>query len=138
MMMMMEKFSPFEKNVLAIIFIEIAAFAPLSHYLWGSACSAGFLLGASFAAISFFTIVYTVHALLPSKVEKPTEKRGKLFVTFLYVIKITVFVLSFWIITQRGAEAILAFVAGFSILMPALFIAGLARQSPPKPDNFTS
>lgn len=126
----MARLDVFEKTVLGVITAFMASGVPAAYFAFGRDCSAGFFLGSLFAALSFTAIVFTVRLLLPDRNAGEKGRGGKLFVAALYVSKLALFVASFWFVARHGIGAIIAFIGGFSALLPALLFAGFFRPAP--------
>ncbi len=118
-----------EKIIYSICFITGAAAAPALYYYFGRACLTGFLIGFVLALISFYSIIKTSYLLVPEPGGKKAGNFQKLGVAGMYIAKICLFILSIWFLSKSGTAALLGFVGGFSVLLPALLIGGLLFRS---------
>jgi len=121
-----------EKTIYSISLIAAAIIAPALYYFFGRACLGGFFLGFALAMISFYTIIKTSYLVVPETPGVKPEFRQKMAVALLYILKISLFILSIWFLAKSGTAAIIGFIGGFSTLLPSLLIGGLLFKDRPR------
>jgi|GEM_PF-7073122 len=118
----------FEKSVYLTQFIAAVVIAPLLYAYFGRLCLAGFAVGCALGFLSFFSLLKTSYVLIPETSEKKAGKKEKLIIAGLYVAKMALFILTFWFLSKSGVPTIAGFIGGFSTLLPALMIGGIAAK----------
>jgi len=126
--MFKQKINDFEKTALKILASLAAAFSPVAYYFAGPRGILSFLLGSILAVVSFTAIVWMAYLIIPADREKPVGTRDKVFVALSYILKISLFIAAFIMLSKSGIREVLSFVGGFSVLFPALMIAGYLKK----------
>lgn len=126
--MLKQKINDFEKTSLKILAALSAAFFPVAYYFTGFRGVLSFLLGSALSLVSFTAIVWMAYLIIPRDPEKPVGTRDKVFVALSYLLKISLFIAAFIMLSKSGIREVLSFVGGFSLLFPSLMIAGYLKK----------